>query len=264
MTHNVGDVSSLTVDEEWKFHLVDPVCRDDRFMYSATFFDTESKIKGESLSVVVYTVLDPPRDVLLTIKPEEIAKANAKPMISIALKADEGARAGDLMIFHRKGDDENRWHYKQVLSHPKKAGVFTVFGMIWKTDHRCHGLQSFSTGLVDQYGFWDGFLKKWKKLDWLNEVHANSYRARGKFLTEEQRKKLKDVTKSEWASDLELRGMAEALAKKEDPVKRRDYEKLRLHAAARKMRLIYHQLLTEKQKKDFDKSVRTRLEEIRK
>jgi len=255
-THKLHGVSSLTIDKKWILKPGPTPVNGPRFSYPSIF---EHELDPDVQSAMVYSVLDLPRDEHLATKHEKIAERVATFLAGGVSKGEEKLTMGEFKM-HQPKELGKICRYFEGDIIPEEGEKLIVFGAVWKTETRWYCLLSLLPETKDRIPLMKEFLGRWKELKSLDEVHADSYRARNKFLTKEQNKKLKDVTKSERASDLELRGMAEALEKKEDPVKRRKYEKLRLHAAARKMRLIYHLLLTEKQKMDFDQSVKKRLE----
>ena len=259
-THNLHGVSSLTIDKKWVLRPGPSPANEGRFAYPSIF---EHELDPDVQSVMAYVVVDLPLNEHVKMKHEKFAERSARYMASGVSKEGEKITLGEFNMRQPKELGKIcRYFEKEVIAEDGEKLI--LFGAVWKTDTRCYCLLSALPEAKDRIPLMKEFLGGWKELETLDEVHADSYRSRNKFLTKEQKKKLREVTKSEWLTDLELRGMADHLEKKEDPVMRRKYEKMRIHSAGRKMRLIYYKLLTEKQKKDFDQSVKKRLEAKRK
>lgn len=255
-THHIDGIVSITLPQEWEAKPVEPMVRVNPTRISSV--RVFGLTKTGAMPVMVSCIIDDlPTHVLSATKLEEVALANTKTMASrIKRSMPKGVEVevGKLTMKKVKFHGKDRTLYSQEIREKGRDPIL-LSGVVWKTDSRTYCLQTVIFNPDAQMKFWTKFLEHWKDLTQTDRLYAESYQNHEKFLTAEQKERLPKVLKDEAIGDTVLKLMEEDLARKETY-----NHKLKI-ANARKMRIIYHRLLTDEQKKKFDQSIKRRSRE---
>lgn len=252
--HDIHGISELHIEKIWDYREQKVMIKSDRFIFPAMFVVEE---KDESPMLLVHLGMEAPLDVHTTIKPVEVANAAAQPMAKKFEK--KGWKLGKLTIKENDELGKNRWFYQQEISKEKDAKIY-LCGVVVKTERRFYCFHMMAPRRAISADIWGELLEGWKELDTEEKFYAEAYKNRNKFLDDDQKAKLKETLKSEWASELQIRGMREKLQTTNDRALRKKFKARVLHSDARRMRLIYHRLFTKEQKEKFDAWIAKRLQ----
>lgn len=256
-THSLLGLATVKVDASWKREGPQTWPAGNRFI-TPTFF---AKEETDPPSVVMLTVLDAPREALSSAKPEELAQADSKLLLVTIVPDDP--KKGQLQpakveVKEERKQGRTRWIYTRKVSFPGNDD-FTITGLFWKTERRIYFITTaFAEKPLAQL---EEFYLTCKESNRADEIYAESYRNRDRFLNEKQKSKLLETLKGEWAGNLQLMGLQEQLDEEDKPETRKQQKLVKEHSESRKMRLIYYKLFTPEQRKKFDASVKRRIKE---
>jgi hypothetical protein len=253
--HSLLGLAEVKVDASWKREGPRTGIVGNRFV-TPTFFAKENT---DPPSVVMLTIVDSPREALSLGKPDQMAKADSKLLLVTIVPKNpkEGKlQVGEIKVREERKQGRTRWIYTRRVTFPGNDD-FTITGVIWKTERRIYfATTAFAENPLDRL---DVFYQNWKESTRADEIYAESYRNRDQFLNEEQKAKLKKTLIGEWAGNLQLIGLQEQLDQEDKPETRKQQKLVKEHTESRKMRLIYHKLLTPEQRKKFDASMKRRM-----
>lgn len=253
--HSIIGMAEVKVDGSWKREGPQTWMMGDAFV-TPTFFAQENT---EPPSVVMFTIVDAPREALSLKNPDKMAKADSQMLlITIVPKnPNEGKlQLGEVKVREERKQGRTRWIYSRRVAFPGNED-FTISGVFWKTERRIYfATTAFAENPMDRL---DVFYQNWKELTRADEIYAESYRNRDQFLNEEQKAKLKKTLLGEWAGNLQILGLQEQLDEEDKPETREQQERVKEHTESRKMRQIYHKLLTPEQRKKSDASMKRRM-----
>ena len=254
-THSLLGLATVKVDASWEREGPQTWPAGNRFVTPTLF----SKKETDPPSVVMFTVVDAPREALSSSKPEELAQADSKLLLVTIVPKDPKkgkVQPGKVEVKEESKQGRTRWIYTRKVSFPGNDD-FTITGLIWKTERRIYFLTTaFAEKPLVQL---EEFYRTWKESTRADEIYAESYRNRDRFLNEDQKAKLKKTLIGEWAGNLQLIGLQEQLDKEDKPETRTQQKLVKEHSESRKMRLIYYKLFTPEQRKKFDASVKRRI-----
>lgn len=254
--HAINGIVEMRLDSKWNLKAAPTRASGGRLISVALL----NQKGAEEIEMIVHFALEMPRQDLVILKPEKMAEVASKNMLSLITA--KGMKAGRILVTQSKVMGNDYWLFQNEVK-AEDLEKATICGVVWNTDRRTYSLISLSEGKAHPVGFWHDIVKGWKEVTKEEKVYAETYQIRSKFLSKEQLKKLPDVLNKEWGVSLELAGMLEKLEKKETAAKRAEYVGWLEMAEARKMRLIYHHVLTAEQKKKFEASVKRRMEEAK-
>ena len=254
-THSLLGLAEVKVDASWKREGPKTWMSGNAFV-TPTFFTKEHAAPP---SVVIFTVVDAPREVLSMKDPERMAKADSQILLVTIVPTNpkEGKlQAGEVKVREEQKQGRTRWIYTRTVTFPGNDDLI-ITGVFWKTERRIYFATTvFAENPLDQLA---AFYQNWKESNQADEIYAESYRNRDQFLNEEQKAKLQKTLIGEWAGNLQLVGLQEQLDKEDKPETREQQKLVKEHTESRKMRQIYHKIFPPEQRKKFDASFNRRM-----